>query len=38
MIYADMICIWFEKYIITFGKYQSVIIFFRVVHVIYKFY
>ena len=33
-----MICIWFEKYIITFSKYQSVIILLRDVHVIYKFY
>jgi len=29
-----MICIWLEKYIITFSKYQSVIILFRVVRVI----
>jgi len=34
MIYADMICIWLEKYIITFSKYQSVIILFRAVRVI----
>jgi len=34
MIYADMICIWLEKYIITFSKYQSVIILIRVVRVI----
>jgi len=34
MIYADMVCIWLEKYIITFSKYLSVIILFRVVRVI----
>jgi len=34
MMYANMICIWFEKYIITFSKYQSVIILFRVVCVV----
>jgi len=31
---AEMICIWLEKYIITFSKYQSVIILFRVVCVV----
>jgi len=34
MIYADMICNWLEKHIITFSKYQSVIILFRAVRVI----
>jgi len=33
MIYADMICIWLEKYIITLSKYQSVIILFRAIEV-----
>jgi len=33
MIYADMICIWLEKYIIILSKYQSVIILFRAIEV-----
>jgi len=33
MIYADMICIWLEKYIINLSKYQSVIILFRAIEV-----